>query len=215
MKYFLSSLPKNILKCFTGRNLVWQIIAIGTTYVLVVTNIDWYYFVHTRLITLIYIFSPAMILGGIIPIVIPPYTIIGGYLTKTNQVRILGWAIGQAAFIGFIISSFYKIFTGRIQPSFFDTANNISKNFEFGFLRHGIFWGWPSSHTTIAFAMAFTLIYLFPKNKIVKILSFLYAIYIGIGVSLSIHWLSDFVAGTIMGSVIGITVAFAYRKELI
>jgi hypothetical protein len=62
--------------------------------------------------------------------------------------------------------------------------------------------------------MAFTLIGLFPKNKIIKLLSIIYAFYIGIGVSFSIHWLSDCVAGGIIGYVIGNVVAKNYERQL-
>ena len=90
----------------------------------------------------------------------------------------------------------------------------LSRNFNFGFLKHGMFWGWPSSHTTIAFAMAVTLMKLFPVNKIITILCLLYALYIGIGVSFSIHWLSEFIAGAIIGSLVGKVVAKSYEIKL-
>ena len=51
------------------------------------------------------------------------------------------------------------------------------------FLRGGVFWGWPSSHTTIAFAMAVTILMLFPKQKWVGYMAITYALYIGLGVS--------------------------------
>jgi len=213
MKEYLSSIVKNIFKSFEGFNLVWHIIAIFFTIILVITNIDWFYFINTRSGVLMSIFFPAAILGGILPIIVPLYLIISGYFTKLNKDEMLGWAILQATIIGSVISSFYKMFTGRIQPDLQNVANNISGNFEFGFLKHGIFWGWPSSHTTIAFAMAFTLIQMFPKNKFVKFISIFYALYIGIGVSFSIHWLSDCVAGAIIGTVIGIVAGRSYKND--
>jgi membrane-associated phospholipid phosphatase len=215
MKYFFTSLPKNILKCFTGYNLLWQLFAIIITFILVTTNIDWYYFVHTRIPTLNSFFFPAVILGGILPLIIPVYLVVAGYFSKKKNMEIFGWAIGQAALIGAIISDFYKFFTGRIQPNLLDITNNISHNFNFGILKHGVFWGWPSSHTTIAFAMAFALIYMFPKNKIIKFFAILYAFYVGIGVSLSIHWLSDFLAGAIFGTIIGIPVGLSFKTILL
>jgi hypothetical protein len=57
--------------------------------------------------------------------------------------------------------------------------------FRFGFLRGGVFWGWPSSHTTIAFAMAVTILMLFPKQKWVGYMAITYALYIGLGVSMT------------------------------
>ena len=214
MKYFIYSLPKNILKCFTNYNWIWHIIAIVLTSILVLTNADWYYFLSTRSNTLMYIFFPSIILGGMLPFIIPFCLIAGGYFTKIKKIEIVGWAIAQAALIGSIISSVYKAFTGRIQPNLQDITNNISHNFNFGFLKHGIFWGWPSSHTTIAFAMAFTLITLFPKNKIIRITSFIYSLYIGIGVSFSIHWFSECLSGAIIGIIIGIVVAKSYKSKI-
>ncbi len=79
-------------------------------------------------------------------------------------------------------------------------------NFIFGIFEHGIFWGWPSSHTAIAFAMSVCLFLLYPKNKILQFFVLAYALYIGIGVSVSIHWFSDFVAGVIFGSLVGFVV---------
>jgi membrane-associated phospholipid phosphatase len=111
------------------------------------------------------------------------------------------------------ISSTYKTFTGRIQPNLHDFVTNNSHAFNFGFYEHGIFWGWPSSHTTIAFAMAFTSIMIFRKSRTVFIFSVMYAFYIGIGVSLFIHWFSDFFAGAIIGTVIGIVVGGHFRQQ--
>ncbi|HXB59002.1 MAG TPA: phosphatase PAP2 family protein, partial [Candidatus Acidoferrales bacterium] len=85
--------------------------------------------------------------------------------------------------------------------------------FRFGFMRGGIFWGWPSSHTTTAFAMAFTLFTLFHRKKLLQVVVITYAFYIGVGVSMTIHWFSDFVAGAIIGMVIGITVGKSYLQR--
>jgi membrane-associated phospholipid phosphatase len=80
---------------------------------------------------------------------------------------------------------------------------DMSHIFQFGFLRGGVFWGWPSSHTTIAFAMAVTILMLLPKQRWVGCVAMAYAFYVGIGVSMTIHWFSDFAAGAIIGSAIG------------
>jgi len=41
-----------------------------------------------------------------------------------------------------------------------------------------------------------------------------YAFYIGIAVSMTIHWFSDFVAGAIIGTVIGLVVGTSFRAEV-
>jgi membrane-associated phospholipid phosphatase len=138
---------------------------------------------------------------------------------KSVKILNISYALGQAALLGLIISDFYKALTGRIPPPEIFGQNStgalvdISHGFQFGFLRGGVFWGWPSSHTTIAFAMALTLIMLFPKNKLVRYLVLIYAFYVGISVSVSIHWFSEFVAGAIIGTVIGIVVGKSFREK--
>jgi len=82
--------------------------------------------------------------------------------------------------------------------------------FKFGLLRGGVFWGWPSSHTTIAFAMAVTVFRLFPKQRWLGYLAISYASYIGFGVSTTIHWFSDFIAGALIGTVVGMTVGDSF-----
>ena len=61
--------------------------------------------------------------------------------------------------------------------------------------------------------MAFTTIFLYRGNKGVLLGALLYAFYIGIGVSLSIHWFSDFAAGALIGTAIGISVGKSYRAR--
>jgi len=89
-----------------------------------------------------------------------------------------------------------------------------SRGFQFGFLKGGVFWGWPSGHTTVTFAMTVCLIVLYPKNKMAVFLALLYALYIGLGISVTIHWFSEFVAGAIIGSVIGTVVGKSFRTKL-
>jgi membrane-associated phospholipid phosphatase len=130
--------------------------------------------------------------------------LIGIVLKHANTIR-AAFAIGQAAFIGWFISSCYKALTGR-DPLPRGIGTDTSWVFRFGLLRHGIFWGWPSSHTAVAFAMALTVLTLSPRNRWLSAAAILYALYIGVGVSMTIHWFSDFVAGALIGTAIGATV---------
>ena len=144
---------------------------------------------------------PSAPIGGLVPLIL----IVSGFITNRDRLSLTGLAIGQAELIGSLISSAYKVFTGRVHPAH-DAGENISQVFHFGLLRSGVFWGWPSSHTTIAFAMAVTVFTLFPKQRWLDGLAIAYAFYIGLGVSMTIHWFSDFVAGAIIGTVIGMVV---------
>jgi len=212
MKTLFYKLPETIRRCFSGYAIVWHLLAILLTYIIVTTGFDWRYFLATRNAFLRGLLFPAIVLGALLPIIIPLALIAIGAARENIQTRTTGWALAQAAIVGLCISSVYKAFTGRIQPNLLNTLVDSSRQFQFGFMRGGVFWGWPSSHTTVAFAMAVTLIYLYPKNKLVAFTALLYAFYIGFGVSISIHWFSEFVAGAIIGSVIGAAVGRSFRN---
>lgn len=213
MKNLFYKFPQNFLKAFRGYNLLWHLLAILLTYIFVTSGFDWWYFTAVGVKSSRTFFFPALAIGGLLPIILPIILFTIGKLRKNSEKIIAGVALGQAAILGSVISSLYKAFTGRIQPSFANLTTDISRDFNFGFLHHGIFWGWPSSHTTIAFAMAFTLITLYPKFKNLRYAALLYALYIGIAVSLSIHWFSEFIAGAIIGAVIGIVVGKSFRRK--
>ncbi|MFA5132012.1 MAG: phosphatase PAP2 family protein [Candidatus Paceibacterota bacterium] len=211
---FFYQLPKNVRACFSGKNLLLQVTAIILTYIIVISGFDWLYFTsvqgpyfHT------YLF-PAVIIGGLLPIFGTGALYLFSKYTKNKSLTNTSWALAQASFLGWFISSFYKAFTGRIEPDLHSgMLLDISREWNFGFLKHGIFWGWPSSHTAVAFAMAFTLIMLYPKKKTITVLVLLYAFYIGFGVSIGIHWFSEFIAGAIIGSLIGTVVGKSFRTR--
>jgi len=201
----------NFIAAFSGRYLIFHGTAIVLTAVLVWSGFDWWYFKAHQIPALQRILFPAIVIGFFLPITVPISLYLVGKICKRQWLVCTALAIAQAALLGSLISSVYKAFTGRLQPDFRHMDIDISHGFQFGFLQHGIFWGWPSSHTTIAFAMAFTLIFLFQRNKGVLISALLYALYVGIGVSLSIHWFSDFVAGALIGTAIGTNVGKSFR----
>jgi membrane-associated phospholipid phosphatase len=61
--------------------------------------------------------------------------------------------------------------------------------------------------------MALTLWFLYSKNTKVKTFALLYALYIGVGVSMTVHWFSDFVAGALIGIAIGTVIGKAFRER--
>lgn len=209
MKQFVWSLPRNIIGCFKSRMIVWHFVAITLTVILVTSGFDWFYFCSTRTPVLRSWAFPAVRVGGNLPIILPVVLIAMGLGAQNIRLTRMGAAIAQAAIIGSLISSTYKAFTGRVHPMH-QAGPDISRVFRFGFLRGGVFWGWPSSHTTIAFAMAVTMFMLLPKQRWAGCLAIAYALYVGIGVSVTIHWFSDFVAGAIIGSVIGVVVGKSF-----
>jgi len=210
VKQFFFTLARHIIGCFKGRMILWHLVAVVFTFILVISGFDWFIFRSTRDPLLRAWMFPAAPIGGLVPILLPLILILCGIVIRNARFKQTGWAIGQAELIGLLISSTYKAFTGRVHPSFHG-GPDISQVFHFGFLRGGVFWGWPSSHTTIAFAMAVTVFTLFPKRRWVGYVALAYAFYIGIGVSMTIHWFSDFVTGAILGAVIGTVVGRGFH----
>ncbi|HEU5396591.1 MAG TPA: phosphatase PAP2 family protein [Verrucomicrobiae bacterium] len=202
-------MPRNIIGCFKGRRLWWHLLAIALTAALVLSGFDWNWFVATRGVVAHRWWFPALFIGMFLPVLLPLALIVGGFSLSRPGISRLGWALGQSALVGWLISSAYKFFTGRVHPAHAVGAD-LSRQFRFGLYRGGIFWGWPSSHTTVAFAMAVTALTLFPRRRLVRFVCLLYAFYIGISVSMTIHWCSDFAAGAIIGSVAGAVVGRSF-----
>ncbi len=231
MKFFKNALYKietTFRIIFSLPNLKWHLSAIVITFIAVISGFDWQYYLFSQKHNLILsIMLPAVFLGFLIPIIVPIFLLIKG--RKNLRIKNSAYAVIQAEFLAWAISSLYKAFSGRIHPElveknvldigtvFLTGVKDISREFNFGFWREGIFWGWPSSHTTVVFALVFALVTLFPESKKLRYSLLIYAFYIGIGVSLSIHWFSDFAAGAIIGTLIGISVGrvFMNKKDLL
>jgi membrane-associated phospholipid phosphatase len=211
MKQFLVTVPRNLIGCFTGWRIVWHVIAILLTVILVMSGFDWRWFLATRNPAFRSWMWPAVHIGGLLPLALPLFLLIVVFIIQSSRTILAGWAVGQAALLGSLISSAYKAFTGRVHPAH-SVGADISHVFRFGWMRGGVFWGWPSSHTTIAFAMAVTVFTLCPKQRWLGWMAILYACYVGLGVSMTIHWFSDFAAGAIIGSVIGAVVGKGFGE---
>ena len=150
--------------------------------------------------------------GPIVSIGAPLGLYLYGTYERDAELQIVGLALGQAAINAGVITSVIKAFTGREGPQHKTTDH--SEDFRFGFLRGGIYQGWPSTHTAIAFSMATTLMKLYPDNTLIGIGSMAYATIIGVGVSTNIHWLSDVVAGGLIGYAIGATTGASFSALL-
>lgn len=216
LKRFLGSFFRNFISSFSGKNFLWHVLAIGLTAIIVLSGLDWSYFLLVRNDVLNAVFFPAIVIGGLLPIFLPLWLVISGRRQKNDARTIYGWTLMQAAALGWLISSLYKSVTGRVQPDLLNIAGaDQSLDWNFGFWEHGIFWGWPSSHTTVAFATVTAFVILLGgKKPAAKWAAIAYAFYVGIATSLGIHWLSEFVAGAIIGTVIGVTVGRWWKSKL-
>jgi membrane-associated phospholipid phosphatase len=214
-------MPRNFIAIFSGRNLLWHAAAIALTILIVASGGDWAYYRSTRAGTLFVLARPALGLGMLMPVLWPLAILVTGLASNNRCLTTTAWALGQASLLGYLITSCYKAITGRRPPPFHGHVGTLalggagltdsSHGFQFGFLKGGIFWGWPSGHTTVAFSMALCLIMLYPKNKVIVFCALVYAFYVGLAVSVTIHWFSEFAAGALIGSVIGMPVGKSFR----
>ena len=183
--------------------------AVGTfaTYGMIESGVDWKWNKYADENNwLHYAGRSAGITGFILPVAAPLALYFG---SDNRETQITGLALGQSALLAFSISSSIKAITGRHQPAIGDDdrpKDDFSDDFKFGFFRRGVFHGWPSSHTAVAFATASTLVELYPGNTAVAIGAYTYATFIGAGMSVLAHWGSDIIAGALMGVAIGKTV---------
>jgi membrane-associated phospholipid phosphatase len=215
MSGFFRRLPQTFFSVFTGKRLFFHLLAIALTYGMVASGLDWTYFSFFHASFLRSVLFSAALLGGILPLLLPFIVLAIGRARRNARFITAAFALGQAAFLGWLVSSLYKFFTGRPGPEMRGSLelSDVTHVFRFGFYRGGVFWGWPSSHATVAFAMAFALITLFPRKKILGAFAFLYALFIAVGVSMSIHWLSDAVAGALIGTAVGAAVGTSFREK--
>ncbi|MBN2542562.1 phosphatase PAP2 family protein [bacterium] len=191
-------------------------LAITSTYGIIQSGFDWEYYQFMREHKgIAYAGFPSVIVGGLVPLTIPLGLYFYGKSRDDDELRLTAMALGQAAIMGLGISSIYKAFTVRKPPEVLeenDELEDYSDDFKFGFLNRGVFDGWPSGHTTTAFAMAVTLAELYPDNNAVKISAYLYAFFVGLGISTNIHWFSDFTTGALIGYSIGKIVGEGFRN---
>lgn len=204
---------RNFLSVFKPKNLIWHALAISLAALLVLSDTDWRFFVVTRPYLYHWLVYGAGLGGFVVTLCVPLSIYLVGEFKKNGYLMQLGAAVGQAAVLGYLVSILYKVFTGRTQPDFlFNGGIDISKQFHFGILQNGIFWGWPSSHAATAFAGAITL-FLLVRSHLARTLAVLYALFIATGAAIGFHWLSDVLAGAIFGTLVATIVAKDFKTR--
>jgi hypothetical protein len=167
--------------------------------------------------------TPYGALGFIVPFAAPSWMYFYGRKHDDVKLQVAGLAVAQSALLGLGISFTLKSFTGRrspeimehhISPDRYSETIDYSGDWEWGFMRRGVMSGWPSSHTIVAFAMATTLVEIYPDDIWLRRGAFIYAGCIGIGVSLFSHWSSEVFAGALMGYAIGKSVGHSFNQLL-
>ncbi len=194
----------------------WMILAsiaaaVLLTAVLVMTGLDWTYFVLVQNMDLS---GPLMVADGFgyaFPVLLSGGLMLAGVLRPGRGYGLAGVTALIAGSLALVISMTLKAFSGRASPPHhnfgLDLANaDNSAAFKFGFMNEAILGGWPSSHAAVALAIAVSVAVALPGARTLHIVSFAFAAFIGIGVTFGFHWLSEFLSGALIGASIGIWV---------
>ncbi len=209
----------NVLDSFRGNNIYFHLTAVAATAIIVDQGIDYdvehYFNQHTEYGPWA---RPVVFTGEYLPFIASGSLF--AYAKIKNDRAVLGasFAVMQASLIEFFYNSALKAVTGRPNPDWRHVSDmdSLSKTFRFGFLRGGVFWGWPSGHTAATMAVVSALTAYYPDKTWLKVVGFGLVGYTMFGVSANnrggMHWLSDAVAGALMSYAVGSTVGKYYRN---
>lgn len=213
-KHLVRDTFTGVVKTFKGKNFFWHILVYVLTFALVMSGFDWWFFQNTRGQTADTLGWLAGLIGFVVPVLIPLTLFLFAKIKKSEKLKLATIQVIQSGLMAIVLIIVYKALTGRTEPEFLAQVaiNDNSRDFNFGFLMHGIFWGWPSSHTGVAFAMSTNLALNFKSNRFIGFLLISYAIFIGIGAAVSFHWFSDVISGLILGVLIGYV---AYKSRFL
>ncbi len=219
MREFFHEYTKHVRALLSWRSCALAGVAVLATAYLVYSGEDWRYLVMVEKDVPVLFLFIADGLGFSVPILLPLALYLFARVKKNDALHIYARAVAQCVLLGFTLSTFIKIFTGRTSPphphdgvdrAFVDN----SRDFHFGFMQEQIVGGWPSSHATIACALATMLILILPPRWYTRFLIPLMATFITIGVTFGFHWLSESIAGACLGAAIGSVVGVYYREKL-
>jgi membrane-associated phospholipid phosphatase len=210
IKLILKNLYKILLSLFEIKLFLIFLIPCILTYVLIITGLDWKYFIYVSNNLPRFLLFTSDILGFLIAIFLTPTLYLIYKIKKDALSRILAEVSFYSVVLGYLVSTGIKIFTGRTSPPMHRGINILidnSNSFHFGFMREQIIGGWPSSHATIIFALAVSLSLVlpifYPKYLRYQFIFFTIAAFVSVGVTFGFHWLSEFLAGATLGSIIG------------
>ncbi len=215
----ITGLGKNIIESYSGWNSLYHIAGVGLTYFLVKNDYDASMLKATSKMdenTSVAIGFPGIMLGYIAPMAVPATMYFAG--RKNNrELQIASYAVMQSLGVAVVANGLLKAVTGRRPPDpDHENKEKLSRQFRFGFLRGGLHYGWPSGHLMANMAMASALTAYYPEKTWLKFLSYGYVSYVTASVLIDergdVHWLSEVIAGGLMGYVIGTTVGRNFYK---
>ncbi|MDR2511045.1 MAG: phosphatase PAP2 family protein [Bacteroidales bacterium] len=223
VKTIFHNIGFNTLNSFTANYGMNFLGAFTESWILIKTGLDWDWrqlaYNNNNLVRSGF---PAVYIGYSIPVLLPVSLYGIGRYKMDEKLQIAGLALAQTTFISSSVVVMLKAITGVRGPGIanilehhrINNQQNFSGDYSWGFGRRGFTAGWPSGHTANAVAMATVLTELYRGNVIVMAVSWSYAAYIAFGVSVSVHWASEVLAGLFIGLAVGQTVGRSFNKLL-
>ena len=160
------------------------------------------------------VFGPGMLMGTICPFLIPGYMY---FFSDNKALNNTGAVAVQATAVAFLYNNILKAISGRAHPDAENNSGELSRDFKWGFFRRGVFYGWPSGHSMTNASLAMSIASYNRDNPWIVAGCGLYAGFIATSMVLGgkgeAHWLSDAVAGTLMGASIGWYIGNTFYRE--
>jgi membrane-associated phospholipid phosphatase len=211
-----SNLGTNLYDSFVGYNTFFHLGGIAATMIMVNTDADYTVYRQFKSWTRTRpYFFPSLITGTSCWLIIAAPLFCYGYFRPNTEALGGAYAIFQSTLISIVYATLLKALTGRPAPEekWYLNMRKESREFRFGFLRGGIFYGWPGGHVMITTATVASLVWYYPDKWWISIPGALLVAYTMIGVTVhNGHWMSDNIAGLLMGYAIGSTVGRSFRK---
>ncbi|OHD70178.1 MAG: hypothetical protein A2W19_05165 [Spirochaetes bacterium RBG_16_49_21] len=211
-----SNLGNNIYNSFVGPTTLLHLGAAAATIIMV--DEDWDYLIFKRAKSYRSYqkyFTPVIYSGATIWLVLSTPLLVYGYAHNSDEALGAACAILQSTLISITYTTILKGLTGRPGPEekWYLDMRNQSRVFRFGYLRGGVFNGWPGGHTIITTATMASLMSYYPDKWWIKIIGFVLIGYTAVGMTMTrAHWMSDNIAGFLMGYAIGSTVGSSFRS---
>ncbi|GHT48608.1 hypothetical protein FACS1894102_2000 [Spirochaetia bacterium] len=221
LKTIFHDMGWNFLHSFTDNYGSFFIAGTAVTFAFIETGLDWEFRnIMYNNQDIAALGNPALYIGYGVPFILPLALYFSGIRKKNEKLQVAAFAIAQTTLLTAGTMSVFKMVSGRSIPGIADefdhSRNHSTQDFsgKFDWFNMNFIAGWPSAHTAQAFATAAALSQIYYDNTAVKIAAYSYAAFIGIGVSLNVHWASDVIAGALMGYAIGYTVGRNFNKLL-
>jgi membrane-associated phospholipid phosphatase len=167
----------------------------------------------------------ALIVGGVGPIAVPAALYLTGLVADDAELATAGAAAVQAAAMQAIVVTTLKWLTDRAGP--YPDGDESARRWSAGYLRDsksatdfnfnpfdlegGV--RWPSGHTAGTIAMVSALVAYYPDELWIALIGYPVTLAVGVGmIEGDYHWLSDVVAGALIGHVIGWQIGREFRE---